>query len=176
MSGKGVLFMKIKMKNLAKIWLIFTIILTVSCIWGVFSINVLGDNLNVEECQVEVEMAGLPTLSVVEREEEVVIEKKVEVYKFPFETIDKGTMTVTGCCSDCIPNKEYSKMRSNETITAFASKNVFPEGTLVWIEDVGIRQIQSLENGLNGVYVFFDNHSEAEKFSSQELQIFEVVE
>ena len=124
-----------------KMWLLFTFILTCVSIWSVFQVNVLGDNLNVEECQVEVKMAGLPNLSVVEREEEVIIEKKVEVLDFPFEVVDKGVMTVKGSCSDCLPNKEYPKMRSKEVITAFASKDVLPEGTLVWIENVGIRQI-----------------------------------
>ena len=176
MSEKGVLFMKIKVKNLTKIWLLFTAILTCLCIWSIFQVNILGDNLNIEECQVEVQMAGLPNLSVVEREEEVIIEKKKEILEFPFNTVDKGVMTVKGCCSDCLPNKEYPKMRSKETITAFASKNVLPEGTLIWIENVGIRQIQSLENGHDGIYIFYDNHSEAEKFGSQELKIFEVVE
>jgi 3D (Asp-Asp-Asp) domain-containing protein len=176
MCEKGVLVMKIKVKNLTKIWLLFTIILTCACIWSVFQINILGDYLNVEECQVEVEMAGLPNLSVVEREEEVIVEKKVEVLEFPFETVDKGVMTVKGCCADCLPNKEYPKMRSKEVITAFASKDVLPEGTLVWIENVGIRQIQSLENGHKGVYIFYDSHSEAENFGSQELKIFEIVE
>ena len=168
--------MKIKLKNLMKMWLLFTFVLTCVSIWSVFQVNVLGDNLNVEECQVEVKMAGLPNLSVVEREEEVIIEKKVEVLEFPFEVVDKGVMTVKGSCSDCLPNKEYPRMCSKEAITAFASKDVLPEGTLVWIENVGIRQIQSLENGHNGIYIFYDNHSEAEKFGSQELKIYEVVE
>ena len=48
MCEKGVLVMKIKVKNLTKIWLLFTIILTCACIWSVFQINILGDYLNVE--------------------------------------------------------------------------------------------------------------------------------
>ena len=88
MCEKGVLVMKIKVKNLTKIWLLFTIILTCACIWSVFQINILGDYLNVEECQVEVEMAGLPNLSVVEREEEVIVEKNTIIPTSEIKTFD----------------------------------------------------------------------------------------
>ena len=168
--------MRIKLKNLYRLWFLGTVILTCICTYTVFQINALSENMDVEECMVEVQMAGLPNMSIVEKEEEVIIEKVVPKYEFPFEVADLGTMKVIGCCSDCIPTKEYVNMRSNEKVTAFASKKVLPEGTLIWIDGVGIRQIQSLSGNYDGIYVFYNSHSQAENLGEQELRIFEVLE
>ena len=67
-------------------------------------------------------------------------------------------------------------MRSNEKVTAFASKKVLPEGTLIWIDGVGIRQVQSLSGNYDGIYVFYNSHSQAENLGKQELRVFEVLE
>ena len=169
--------MIIKLKNLLTFWVLFTVILIMICVYTAFQVDALSGDLDVDECLIEVEMANISTnMSVVEKEKEIIVEKVVHKYEFPFETVDKGTMIVKGICKDCSPQKEYSRMRSKNGITVFASKDVLPEGTLIWIDTVGIRQVQSLVGGYDGIYVYYDTHAEAEKLGVQELRVFEVIE
>ena len=167
--------MRMKFQTLIKLWVIITLILTAICVFAVYSINA-ADIKDVAECQVEVGMVGLPSVTVIEKEKEVIIEKEELVYEFPFETKDLGTYAVKGSCEKCLPQKEYSKMRAKSKVTVFASENVLPEGTLVWIENVGIRQVQTVYSEYNGIFVYFDSHNDEENFGEQELRVFEILE
>ena len=168
--------MKIKLKNLFRLWIVFTVILTslsIYCVYGLISAN---KSIDVEECAVEQGIAGLPSITVIEKEKEIIVEKPVYIYDFPFETEDLGTYNVKAACSDCLGSQKYPKMAGNSEITVFASENVFAEGTLLWIEDVGIRQVQTIYTDYTGIVVYMDNHSEVDAFSEKEVRVFKVLE
>lgn len=167
---------RMKKKNVLRLWVGFTILLTVICITSVFSMVKQVTFPDVAECKVESEMSGLPMVNIVEVEKEIIVEKPVDVYNFPFEVEEKGTYKVKGICDDCIPKKEYSKLRGKEEVTVFASSNVMPEGTLLWIEGVGIRQVQTVYSDFDGIYIFFGSHSKAESFGEKEALVFKVLE
>lgn len=168
--------MKIKCKNLLKLWILFTVFLTIICITSVFSLVKQVTFPDVSECAVEARMVGLPEENIVEVEKEVIIEKPVDVYQFPFEVKKKGTYLVKGVCDTCMPAREYSNMLGKENVTVFASENVLPEGTLIWVEGVGIRQVQTVYSSYNGIFIYFDNHSKAENFGEKEALVFEILE
>lgn len=168
--------MKMRRKNVIKLWVIFTIFLTVICITSVFSLVKQVTFPDVADCKVEVGMVGLPEVNVIEVEKEVIVEKPVDVYNFPFEVKEQGTYLVKGICKDCMPKREYSGLDGKSEVTVFASSNVFSEGKLLWIDGVGIRQVQTVYSDYNGVYIYFDNHSKAEAFGEKESLIFEIVE
>lgn len=168
--------MKIKLKNLLRLWIIFTFIFTsfsIYCVYGLIAVNQARD---VAECAVEQRIAGLPTITVIEKEKEIVIEKPIYTYEFPFETEDLGTYSVKAACSDCLESREYSNMAGHSDITVFASSSVFPEGTLLWIEDVGIRQVQSIYTDYAGIVVYKDSHFDVDAFSEKKLRVFKVLE
>ena len=83
---------------------------------------------------------------------------------------------VKGVCNSCMPKREYSNMLGKENVTVFASENVLPEGTLIWVEGVGIRQVQTVYSSYNGIFIYFDNHSKAENFGEKEALVFEILE
>lgn len=168
--------MKLKRNSLIKIWIAFTVILTLLCISAVFSLITHVRALEVRECSVETEMLGLPEINIIEVEKEIIVEKPVNVYKFPFGVKEKGTYPLKAVCNDCIPQKEYSQLWGVEDITVFASESVMPEGTLIWIEGVGIRQVQTVYSDFDGIYVFFDSHSDVESFEEKDVLVFEIVE
>lgn len=168
--------MKIKMKNLLKLWIIFTVILTSVCIYSVFSLISARDSMDVQECAVEQRIVGLPNVTVVEKEKEIIIEKPIYNYEFPFETEELGTYSVKAACSDCLDNKEYPNMKGRSDVTVFASSDVFAEGTLLYIQDVGIRQVQTIYTDYKGIVVYMDKHSDVDAFSEKELRVFKVLE
>lgn len=171
--------MKLKLKNVMRFWIIFTLILTFLCIYITYNIVVDDEPevaKEVQECLVEAGMVGLPSVTVIEREEEVIVEKVVDVYSFPFETRELGTYKVKGACKDCLPSKEYKKMQGKEGVTVFASANVIPEGSLIWVENVGIFQVQTVYTDYTGIFVYFSSHSEAETFGEKDLKVFEILE
>ena len=168
--------MKIKLKNLLRLWIIFTVILTSVCIYSVFSLISAWDSMDVQECAVEQRIAGLPNVTIVEKENEIIIEKPIYNYEFPFETEDLGTYSVKAACSDCLEKREYSNMAGHSDITVFASSDVFSEGTLLYIQDVGIRQVQTIYTNYKGIVVYMDDHSDVDAFSEKELRVFKVLE
>ena len=121
--------------------------------------------MEVQECLVENQIVGLPSISVIEKEEKVIVEKENVIYDFPFEVQDLGNKMVVGSCVDCLPMKVYKNMRSNSEITAFASNNVLPEGTLVWIDGVGLRVAMDTGGAIksNKLDIFVDSKDEAIK-------------
>ena len=168
--------MKIKLSNLVKLWVIFTLFISFILIYGIYQIKIMGEGMEVQECLVENQIVGLPSISVIEKEEKVIVEKENVIYDFPFEVQDLGNKMVVGSCVDCLPMKVYKNMRSNSEITAFASNNVLPEGTLVWIDGVGLRQIQGIQTASNNIYIFFNSHSEAKTFGEKTVRVFKVLE
>ena len=58
--------MKIKCKNLLKLWILFTVFLTIICITSVFSLVKQVTFPDVSECAVEARMVGLPEVNIVE--------------------------------------------------------------------------------------------------------------
>lgn len=168
--------MKIKLKNLLRLWIIFTFIFTsfsIYCVYGLIAVNQARD---VAECAIEQRIVGLPAITVIEKEKEIVIEKPIYTYEFPFETEDLGTYSVKAACSDCLEKREYSNMAGHSDITVFASSDVFSEGTLLYIQDVGIRQVQTIYTNYKGIVVYMDDHSDVDAFSEKELRVFKVLE
>lgn len=171
--------MKMRLKSVMRFWILFTLILTFLCIYITYGIVVKDEPEvieEVQECMVEAEMVGLPSVTVIEREEEVIVEKVVDVYSFPFEMEERGTYRVKGACKCCLPTKEYKKMQGKEGVTVFASANVIPEGSLIWVENVGIYQVQTVYTDYTGIFVFFDSHAEVEAFGERELKVFNILE
>ena len=158
--------MRVKQKNLIMLWIVFSLLLLIAFLCVEYKMGVLADELNIQENAVEASMVSLPKVKVIETEEveivtipkEVEVEKEVVRYELPFENEYLGASDKT------LPTKEYPRMKSNESITAFASENVFPEGTLVWSEGVGIRQIQTIYTDSNAIYVYFSSQSKADSF------------
>ena len=169
-------------------WIAFTLALIVGFISFFFSVIVVGKESEISDVEVDVEsnleVIKSNSVEYVEREviKTVEVEKQIEIvedvitYSFPFDTTYLGDYTVIGAVSDTLPQKEYPYMRSSESITAFARDDVIPEGTLVWIENVGIRQIQTVYGETDTVYVFFDSQDNATRFGIQELKIYQINE
>lgn len=174
--------MKMKVRNYLICWAVLTAILAFVIISGIIDIHRINKKFEMAQNNVESQMVGLPVVSVIEKEEIVEIEKEVEVqvekviYKLPFETESLGEFQVIGSCSDCLPSKYYPRMRSRSDITVFASQNTIPEGTLVYIDGVGIRQVQRLSESHSGVYVYFDSHEEAVNFGEQTIEVLKILD
>lgn len=167
--------MNIKLKKIIIIWICFSIVLTSILMYNILSISSLKAEDEVTKYStVNMEEYLHPKVQVVEKE--VIVEKVKDVYQFPFEVEELGSFSVIGVCKDCIENKKYENMRGYEGITAFADESVLPEGSLIWIENVGILQVQTVYSDYKGIFVYFDNHSKVEEFGEQNLLIFEVKE
>lgn len=168
--------MKIKVKTLFVVWFIFTLSLTFCLISGFYQVKVMSSKLDVPECKVETELVGLANVSVIEKEQIIEVEKENIIYDFPFDCENLGEFSVIGCVADTLPVKTYSNMKSVEGVTVYANKEVLPEGSLIWIENVGIRQVQSLNGSVQGIYLYFDDLVEANDFGTQNINIYQINE
>lgn len=168
--------MRIKIKNLFIGWSIVTLCLTFCFISGIYQIKVMSFEIDIPECKVETELVGMPNVSVIEKEKIIEVEKENIVYNFPFDCEELGNFSVVGCVADTLPTKVYSNMRSVDGITVYASKDVLPEGSLIWIENIGIRQVQSLTNSFQDIYLYFDDITEATAFGVQDIAIYQINE
>ena len=165
--------MKIKVKNLVIYFIMFTIFLTVISILTVNSFK----NGNIAEIGgLVTEKPNLPEISVVEIEEEIIVEKPIVTYDFPFEMAEKGIYLVKGVCNDCLPQREYKLQEGFEGVTVFASDKVIPEGALIWLEGIGIRQVQTVYTDYEGILVFFDNHEDAKAFEEKSVLVYDILE
>ena len=177
---KGVSFMKLRNKSVLVIWITIVMFSTFMMVSGIIlaresSVDVFADDVDFESVKVAI-VTKTPKIEIVKREVEIVVDKEVEFYNFPFVTEDLGVYTAQGVVSSTMPQKVYPRMRSNAEVTIFASKNVIPEGTLLWVENVGIRQVQSLETDSPNLFVYFDSEESANSFGTQEVQVFKVLE
>jgi 3D (Asp-Asp-Asp) domain-containing protein len=168
--------MRVQFKTLFKLWVGVTLCLTAIFIFCFNAIYINGAEKDVKECVVEENMVGLANVEVIEKEVEIEVPIEKEVYKFPFKTEDLGTRMAKGVCNETMPTKEYRNMRSNEDVTVFANENTFSEGTLIWIEGVGIRQVQTVMTNENKLFVYFDSSDKANNFGEKEVRVFKVVE
>lgn len=165
--------MIIKVKHFIMIWVCLFVILTSILICGMISTYKV-EGAEKSKSVLEVEDSMISEVKIVE--EEIEIKKQIDVYQFPFEVQELGTYSVKGFCKDCIENKKYSNMRGYEGVTAFADEGVLPEGSLIWVENVGILQVQTVYSDYDGVFIYFNNHSKVEEFGEQNLLIFEILE
>lgn len=168
--------MRMSFKTIFKLWVGITLCLTALFIFCFNSIYIGASEKNIKECAVEENMVGLPNIEVIEKEVEIEVPKEKKVYKFPFKTEDLGMKMAKGVCSSTMPSKEYPNMKSNEDVTVFANENTFPEGTLIWIEGIGIRQVQTVMTNENKVFVYFSSEEKANNFGEKEVRIFKVLE
>ena len=113
-----------------------------------------------------------PRVEKIIKEVEYLIDKEVEVLKFPFEVEDLGTYTIKYVNSNTLPKKLYPNMRAKEGVTVFASSSVMPEGTLLWIENVGIRRVQTVYSEENVIFVY----SETENFEETNAKVYKIME
>lgn len=176
---KGEKKMKIKLLNVILIWVSFIVLFCVILLTGYYltNVSVNADNADINFCSAEVKMVGLPNISVVEKEQVIEVPKETEVYTFPFDVSFIGELEAKGVTNDYLKSvKEYPLMRSNEKVTVFANKSVIPEGTLVWIEGVGVRQVQSINSGDSGVLIYFEDANDAQTFGVQTLKVYEILE
>lgn len=167
--------MKVKFNTLIKLWVLFTVMLIAFLVIGNATIKKVNAESNEEISTIKAQIA-LPTVKVVKKEVAVPLDKITNVYEFPFETEDKGNFIVRGVSSSTIPNKEYAKMRSNEDVTIFASSSLFEEGTLLWVEGIGIRQVQTVYSDENVLYAYFSDNVSAENFGEKNSRVFQILE
>lgn len=167
---------RIKQKTFLYAWLIFTILLTFILTSGVFIYGSVEKSKKANEIDLAKIVYELPDVKVFEREVEVV--KKVENvnYKFPFKVSEFKNINAVGVCSCCLPTKKYPNMKSNSDVTVYASPNFYKEGSLIWIEGIGIRQVQPLESNSNKLHIYFGNHQDAEKFGTKSVKICDILE
>ena len=166
--------MRAKLKNVLIGWVSFVIVLSVILIMGIFSIDRI--EVEAQNCLIEENIVGLPNIQVLEVEKEIVIENKNISYDFPFEVADKKTVVAVGVDSNGLPKKKYNNMRENSEITVYASSDLFKEGTLIWVEDVGVRQVQSLANSSSKLYICMSTIESATDFGEKEVDVFEILE
>lgn len=166
--------MKIKLKNVLLCWVFFVVVFSFILIFGIYTMNKIKSEA--QNCLVEENIAGLPNIQIREIEKEIVVEKKNTVYEFPFEVSDKKLVVAVGVISDNIPKKKYNNMEDNSKITVYASSDLFKEGSLIWIEDVGIRQVQGLADSSSKLYICMSTSEEADSFGEKEVNVFEILE
>lgn len=182
--------MKFKVKELFIIWVCSVLFISIISISSVIVIRkslveVSADAPKETEVEAvikqksisEVEnMLSVPRVEKGLKEVEYTTDKEIEKLKFPFETLDKGIYKVKGVYSKTLPQRLYSGMKAKSNITVFASKNVMPEGTLLWIEGIGIRQVQTVYSDDNVIYVYFDTEQLATDFGEKDVRVYEITE
>lgn len=167
---------RIKQKTFLYTWLIFTIILTFVLTSGVLIYGNVEKSKEAETIDIDKIAYGLPEMKVFEREVEVV--KKVENvnYKFPFKVSEFKNINAVGVCNCCLPSKKYPDMKSNSDVTVYASPDFYKEGSLIWIEGIGIRQVQPLAVSSDKLHIYFGSHEEAEKFGNKSVKMCDILE
>lgn len=166
--------MKIKLKNILLCWIFFVSILSFIFIIGLYNMSKV--EVEAKNCLIEDNIAGLPNIQIIEVEKEIAVEKKNTIYEFPFEVSDKKSLIAVGVISDNLPKKKYDNMQENSQITVYASSDLFKEGSLVWVEDIGIRQVQGLSNSSSKLYICMPTIEEADLFGEKEIDVFEILE
>lgn len=111
-------------------------------------------------------------------EKVVTVEKEVIDSPIPLKRV--GVFTVKGYCdcSICKPVKNNPRaIRETEGVNVVADLSIIPEGTMLWIEGVGIRQVQpsSRVTKGNNIIVYFDKHEDALKFGINEKIIYKIM-
>lgn len=111
-------------------------------------------------------------------EKVVTVEKEVIDSPFPLKRV--GTFSVKGYCSCkvCKPLKANPRgIRETEGISVIADLSIIPEGTMIWIDGVGIRQVQPSSRVTKGynVIVYFNNHADALKFGINDKVVYKVM-
>lgn len=132
-----------------------TILITTMMFSGYKSMQNPVDNVRV--CLVE-ENIKAPVLKTITREKIVEIEKENIIYDFPFATEEIGTYNVKQVCPSCLENDKYPNMRKNSEVCIYATSDVLAEGTLVWVENIGIRQVQPLLGSSDSLYIVSVEH------------------
>ena len=164
----------IKLKNLIILCVVSIILFTVA-----FSaITVSAKTLELAKKEEKYQELLAVEREVVTIEEKKVIEvpKEVVSYAFPFDVEYLGEYAVKAVTKDDLPKKQYSNMRSKEGATIFANSTVFKEGTLLWVEHIGIVQVQNVYSDFDGLYVFFEEQSSVDNFDYTALKVYEVLE
>lgn len=168
---------RIKEKTFFRIWLIFTIVLCIILTSGFFVINGINRKTeSLENLDINKYVYGLPKMEVFEREVEVVKNIDNVSYTFPFEVSECKTVKTVGSCNCCLPSKKYSNMKIREDVTVFASPSFYAEGSLVWIEGVGIRQVQPLSVNSDKLHICFSSHEDAIKYGEKSVKIYDIKE
>lgn len=168
--------MRIKFKTFLIIWMVFTLLLSLGLIFGFNTYMKTINAVEPKECIVEENIVGLPNVKIVEKEVEVVKNVEVVNYEFPFEVGEEKIVKTKGVCNCCLPTRKYPNMRSNANVTVFASNDLYKEGTLLWVEGIGIRQVQPLVNSSDTLYISFENHTDVENYGNKSVKVFEIKE
>lgn len=108
----------------------------------------------------------------------VTVEKEVIDSPIPLKRV--GVFTVKGYCdcSICKPVKNNPRaIRETEGINVVADLKIIPEGTMLWIDGVGIRQVQpsSRVTKGNNIIVYFDKHEDAVKFGINDKIVYKIM-
>ncbi len=104
-------------------------------------------------------------------EVEKIVEVEKEVYTFPFDAVDKGVYTVKSVSLSELPERVYGNQHTNGEIVVYASSSIFAEGTLLWIDGIGIRQVQALSGSNDSIYIVGDGVID---YGNYEMKVFEV--
>ena len=146
--------MKIKQKTLYSIWFAITLVLTISMMLGLFLIKNSVDKKRAAENVQIVEKVKVvdkevvqdiekPVVQVVDVENIIDVNKEIYEYTFPFGAKDLGEFKVVGVTKSTMPSKEYPNFVDRSGVSAYASEDTLPEGSFIWIDGVGIRQIST---------------------------------
>lgn len=112
--------------------------------------------------------------------QENIITVEKEVIKAPFKLKRVGTFKVKGycTCNICKPIKNNPKnIREAEGVNVIADLSIIPEGTMIWLDGVGIRQVQpsSRTTKGNNIIVYFKTHEEVVKFGFKEIVAYKIM-
>lgn len=118
---------------------------------------------------------------IIEPEVEIVkVDKVIEVPKdniiSPFEIEEIGEFIVSGFTKDDRSSNELMFDYSGITVTA--DPELIPYGTKIWIDGVGIRQVQPSSQNVNGniIKVYFDSVEEKDTFGEKVINIYKIIE
>lgn len=112
--------------------------------------------------------------------EEKVVEVEKEVIKSPFPLKRIGEFRLKGYCNcdKCKPNKANPRsIRESEGVNVVADPKIIPEGTMVWVDGVGIRQVQPSSRTTQGenIIVYFDNHDDVIEFGESFKVVYKIM-
>lgn len=143
-------------------------------------VTIYSETVNAETLSVAEKVEEVENTIIVPIIEENIIEVEKEVINSPFDLKRIGTFTVKGYCNCDICKTVKSNpnaIRESEGINAIADLSIIPEGTMVWLDGVGIRQIQPSSRKTKGNYilVYFDNHEDVVNFGQKEQVAYKIM-
>lgn len=168
--------MMMKFKKFLGLWVSITILLSVTLsssylIYANEKEKNAWKNMNIDKY-----VYGLPNVNEHKKEVEVVKEIENVIYTFPFKTSERKSVKTVGVCSDCLPQKVYPRMSNDGNYSVFASSSFISEGKLLWVDGVGIRQVQPLVTNDDRIYIVFNSHSEAINYGEKVVDFCEILE